>query len=82
MTPPDERSFAFQFLDPSPGRFVRNVMVSTVGLVLIVLVHGVTQGQALSAERVLRLVPVMFGLSFALWGLATAVSVLRRRRAP
>ncbi|MHC4925497.1 MAG: hypothetical protein ACYTG4_15685, partial [Planctomycetota bacterium] len=68
--------------DPSPGAFVRNVMVSTVGLVLVVLVHGVTEGQAVSADRVLRLVPVMFGLSVVLWGVATSVSVLRRRRAP
>ena len=76
MSPPDERRFAFQFLDPSPGLFVRNVMATTVGLLLIVLVHGLTEGEGITAGGVLRLVPWMFGLSVVVWGAATAFSVL------
>lgn len=55
-------------------------MVSTAGLTVIVLVHGAMDGQSFSGDHLLRLVPMMFGLSVVLWGLATAVSVMRNRR--
>jgi len=76
MPPPEERRFAFQLLDPSPGAFVRNVMVTTVCLLLIVVVHGLTEGQGLTAGRVLGLVPWMFGLSVVLWGIGTVFAFL------
>jgi len=79
MTPPAEPRFAFQLLDPSPVAFLRNVAVTTVGLVVIVVVHGLTEGQGLSMGRVLILVPWMSGVSVVLWGVATAVFVLTLR---
>ena len=81
-SPSEDPKFALQLLDPSPGRFVANVMVSAVGLVLIVFVHGMVEGQAFSAERLLRLIPLMFGLSTVLWGVPTGIRMLRDRRSP
>ena len=79
MPPPAEPRFAFQFLDPSPGAFLRNVGVTTVGLLVIVVLYGLTEGQDLTLAHVLQLIPWMLGLSVVLWGAATAFFVLTCR---
>jgi len=79
MEPEDDRSFAYQFFEVTWKQMLPNTLATAIGLSLIVLVHGWSEGEVAP----LREWPLLFGLLFlvsiVIWGVVTTLNWLVTR---